>query len=92
MIDTVEYNVRLFGKFYDFFPVSEGIAVKPLDRRVPYIMELGVFYCTINFFLSNIFDGVHELSVHVVIIYNIVVNDEYFFNTEPEQCNHDDGS
>lgn len=57
--------------------------MEALNLGISDIMELSVLDCAVNFFLANVLDAVHELPVHVVIIYDVVVYDNDFLDSKP---------
>ena len=58
--------------------------MKSLDDSVSNIVELSIFDGRIDLFVTDVLDTEHELPVHVMIIDNIVVNYDDFFDSEPE--------
>lgn len=57
--------------------------MEALDLGVTDVVKLSVLDGAVNFFLADVLDGVHELSVHVVVIDDVVVYDDDFFDSKP---------
>ena len=90
MIDTVKYDMRLSNELDNFFPIFQGISIKALYLRIANIMKISIFYSTFNFPLSNVFEWVHKLTVHIMVIHNIVVDNDDFFDPKSQKGHHDD--
>ena len=87
MINTVEDDLCLLRKGDYLLPIFEHIAMIGLYDSVVAVVKLSIYFSTFHLPLTDILNGVDYLSVHVVIINNIIIYNYYLFDAQPKQSN-----
>lgn len=92
MVDAVEHDIRLLRELYHFLPIDQRIAMEPFHLGIAHIMKLRILQRTINLPLADILHTVHQLSIHIMVIDDIIINDDDLLDSESQQGDHDHGS
>lgn len=88
IVDHVEDEVRLLCEFNYAVPIGDSTSFESIQNGASYIVELGILYASLDLRFADILDRIHELPIEVVNVDLVVVEDDDFAYSEPQQV-HD---